>query len=171
VLARSSVVLPFSIVFAIVTWLAGDGVRAGSLVARSYISASTVVLLVATTSLPDLLRALEWFRVPRLLILIAQFLYRYLFVLVEQAQHMRMASRSRSGRGAHRQRSRFQAAAGALSVLFARSYERADGIHRAMLARGFSGHFPARTATPVHTGDFVFLATIGAAAVAIRMTA
>ena len=167
VLSRAAAVLPFSLVFAAVTWLAGDSPRAAALIARSYISACAVLLLVAVTPLPELLRALEWFRVPRLLILIAQFLYRYLFVLSEQAQHMRMAARCRSGR---RQRRGFQAAAGALSVLFARSYERASGVHHAMLARGFTGHFPALTPAPAGAADALFLAIAIAAAVGIRVS-
>lgn len=135
-LLRAGAVLPFSGMFALLVWLGGDHSRALALVGRSYISASAVLLLVSTTPLPALLRALEWFHVPGLLVTIAQFLYRYLFVLSEQAQHMRLAAACRAGNGARA--IRFQAAAGALSVLFARSYEHANGIHRAMLSRGFA---------------------------------
>lgn len=173
VLARAAVVLPFSLIFAAASWMAGDTARPAALIARGYISASAVLVLVATTPLADLLRALEWFRVPSLLILVAQFLYRYLFVLSEQAQHMRLAAACRSGSARSRsaQRSRFQAAGGALSVLFARSYLRAEGINRAMLARGFSGHFPALAQTPAGAGDFVYLAAAVTLAVAIRVAA
>jgi cobalt/nickel transport system permease protein len=159
VLLRAGAVLPFSLMFAAVSWTSGDSTRATALILRSYISAAAVLLLVSTTRLPDLLRALQWFRVPGLLILIAQFLYRYLFVLSEQAQHMRLAARCRTGaaRSQGARRSRFHAAAGALSVLFARSYMRADGIHRAMLARGFSGHFPSLTPQSARWADALFL--------------
>jgi len=170
-LARASVVLPFSLVFAAVSWAAGDVERPAALIARGYISAAAVLLLVATTPLTDLLRALEWFRIPSLLILVAQFLYRYLFVLSEQAQHMRLAAACRTGRARSRdaRRSRFQAAGGALSVLFARSYLRAEGINRAMLARGFSGHFPALTPSPAGAADFLYLAAAVVLPLAIRV--
>ena len=49
---------------------------------------------------------------------------------------MRLAARSRAD-------SSFRASAGALGVLFARTWERADGIYRAMLARGLIGRFPS----------------------------
>ena len=42
----------------------------------------SAVLLGATTSFPSVLRGLEALRVPRLLVLIGAFMYRYLFVIV-----------------------------------------------------------------------------------------
>ncbi len=47
-----------------------------------------------------------------------------------------------SGPRRFRARARFRASAGALGTLFAQSYARAENIHRAMLARGFSGSLP-----------------------------
>jgi cobalt/nickel transport system permease protein len=146
VLLRAAVVIPFCAVLAAANWLAGDPQQAVSLTVKSYLSALTALLLVASTPLPALLSALEWFRVPALLIVVSQFLYRYLFVLSEQAQHMHAAAISRSG-GMRRRKMRFRAAAGAVAVLFARSYARAEGIHRAMISRGFGGRLPS-TASP-----------------------
>ena len=137
VLLRAAVVLPFSVTFAGISLLAGDSPRAGALVMKSYLSAAAVLVVVGSTPLPRLLRSLERLRVPRFLLLVVQFLYRYLFVISEQAQHMRLAAQSRGGW-------RFRTAAGAVAVLFARSYARAEGIHHAMLARGFQG-----TVTPL----------------------
>lgn len=169
---RAGSVLPFSLVFAIVSIVAGDPARAGILIARSYLSACAALLLVATTQLPDLLRALAWFRIPALLVVITQFLYRYLFVLFDQAQNMRLAARCRTGvaRTRKARQSRFQGAAGALSVLFARSYLRAGGIHRAMISRGFTGTFPALAAAPPGWRDFAFLAGAVTIPAIIRVT-
>lgn len=138
---RAAFVLPLSIAFAVMSWLSGDPGRAVSLLVKSYVSAFTVVLLLSTTPFPDIARAAEWFRLPRPVILLMQFVYRYLFVISEQAQHMWQASRCRSGEHRTHRRRHFRAAAGALSVLFARSYERAENIQRAMVARGFRGRF------------------------------
>jgi cobalt/nickel transport system permease protein len=103
------------------------------------------------------------------LVLVAQFLYRYLFVISEQAQHMRLAAASRQGiPGVHR-RSRFRAAAGALAVLFARSYYRAEGIDRAMLARGFSGRFPLLTPLRLKVADGLFLVAMVAFLILVRV--
>lgn len=88
----------------------------------------------------------EWLRVPRFLLQVIQFLYRYLMVLMEEANAMRQAGSARgrpSGMGKLRAL-RFRQAAAVAGVLFARSYARAEAIHRAMLSRGFEGRLPAR---------------------------
>ena len=166
-LERAALVLPFSLVFGITTWLIGDHARAIGLFEKSYLSAWTALWLAGTTPLPRLLKAAEWFGVPRLLILTIQFLYRYLFVLSEQGQHMRLAAACRAGsRGATR--ALWRAAAGALAVLFARSYQRAEGIHRAMQSRGFTGTFPAVALGRFTLADAAFLALAVIPVVAVR---
>jgi cobalt/nickel transport system permease protein len=158
-LVRAGVVLPFTVVFAGVSWLAGDPARGATLVMKSYLSALAVLLLVSTTPLPVLLRGFEMTGAPRFLLMVAQFLYRYLFVISEEAQHMRKAALARGATvgGLAGNAARFRAAAGALAVLFARSYARAEGIHRAMLARGFPGYFRPLIELHLHRGDVLFL--------------
>lgn len=161
-LSRAAVVLPFTLAFALVSLIAGEPLRAVILLEKSYFSALAVLLLVSTTPLPQLLAALESLRVPRYLLMVAQFLYRYLFVLSEEAQHMRIAGLAKgatvSGWVAHGQR--FSAAAGALGVLFARSYVRAEGIHQAMAARGFQGHFRPLSQAHWSRADGVLVAAV-----------
>jgi len=170
-LARSGVVLPFSLVFAGISLLAGDAARAVALLVKSYLSALAVLLLISTTPMPQLLRGLETLGVPRFLLMVAQFLYRYLFVISEEAQHMRAASLARgaSAGGMVANRARFRAAAGALAVLFARSYARAEGIHRAMLARGFEGRFPPLRVSRFRLPDALLVFAAGGLAAAIRL--
>jgi cobalt/nickel transport system permease protein len=155
VLRRAAVVLPFCAAFAVISLLAGEPARALLLVEKSYLSALAVLLVVGTTPMPQLLRGLESLRVPRFLLMVAQFLYRYLFVISEQAQHMRMAGLSRGGLASRQ--TRFRAAAGALTVLFSRSFERAGRIHRSMLSRGFDGRIPVLAATRFRALDAAFL--------------
>jgi cobalt/nickel transport system permease protein len=82
---------------------------------------------------------------------VIQFVYRYLFVLAEQIWRMRNAAASRGGR------SSMAAAASIVRVLFAQAYRRAENIHRAMLARGYSGGalMPA-AAYRLNGADFLF---------------
>jgi cobalt/nickel transport system permease protein len=123
---RAGLVLPFALVFAAASWIGGDPGRGVALI-----------------------RGIEMFGAPRFLLMVAQFLYRYLFVISEQAQHMRKSAAARGGS--------FRGAAGALAVLFARSYQRAGEIHRAMLARGFQGQFHPLAAPHFHLADTIFL--------------
>jgi cobalt/nickel transport system permease protein len=170
-LARAAIVLPFTLVFAAVCWLSGDPARGLALVLKSYLSTLAVLLVVSTTPLPVLLRGLEVTGAPRFLLMVAQFLYRYLFVISEEAQHMSKAAASRgaSARGLVASAARFRAAAGALAVLFARSYGRAEDIHRAMLARGFLGHFHPLFALRFQTSDAAFAALASLAPVLLRV--
>lgn len=170
VLARAAAVLPFSAAFAVVSWLSGDTQRAAALIGKSYLSAVAVLLVVATTPLERFVRAMEALGTPRLVALVVLFLYRYLFVISEQAQHMRVAAACRAPR-----RTRlsggigFRAAAGAVGVLFARSYARAEGIHRSMFARGFEGRFPTVALDPPRLPDFLFLLLAAALTLAVRI--
>ncbi len=170
-LRRAALVLPFSATFALITWWSGDPQRALAIAEKSFLSGFGALLLIATTPLTSLLAALEWLRVPRLLILVTQFIYRYLFVISEQAQHMRLAAQSRHGPAGSRGSRRAGNAAGMVSVLFARSWERADGIYRAMLARGFSGRFIPSVRPHLHPADLGFLAASLCACLAIRLSA
>ena len=123
VLRRAAVVLPFSLTFAAISWISGEPRRAVLLMEKSYLSAWATLLLVATTPLPQLLRGLEMLGAPGFLLMVAQFLYRYLFVIADQAHRMRLAGLCRGGR--FRRAGGFRAAARAVGVLFVRSYERA----------------------------------------------
>jgi len=168
-LLRAMVVLPFSLTFGLLSWLVGDRWRAIGLVEKSYLSAVAVLLIIGVTTLPALLTGLERLGAPRMFVLVAQFLYRYLFVISEQAQHMRLAAASRQGNPHIHRKGRFRAAAGALAVLFARSYYRAEGIHRAMLARAFTGRFPLLDSQHFRPADAVFAFAISAFLILVRI--
>jgi cobalt/nickel transport system permease protein len=161
-LARAALVLPLAATFAAISALGGDPGRAVALLVKSLFSSYAVLLLAATTRLPELLRGVERLGAPRMLVMVVQFLYRYLFVLSETAQHMRLAAQSRGGW-------RWSAAGGAAAVLFGSAYARAEGIHRAMLARGFTGHIEADTPARIDAGDAAMLALVLGALAAARL--
>ncbi len=170
VLLRAAVILPISAAFAAISLFSGSTQRAIAIPEKSFLSAMGVLLLVGTTPLPGLLKALGSLGAPRIVVLVIQFLYRYLFVIFEQSQHMRLAAQCRGGFGGSR-RSRFAAAAGVLAVLFGRSYERAEGIHRAMLSRGFDGQLRLLSASRMTGRDAAFLVVAVAGALACRLGA
>ena len=98
---------------------------------------SSAILLGATTTFPSTLRALEALRVPRLFVLIAGFVYRYLFVVVDEVQRMRAALAARG----YRPRSALHAAAvgRVATALFLRTHARGERVYLAMLSRGYDG--------------------------------
>jgi cobalt/nickel transport system permease protein len=120
----------------------------------------SAVLLGATTSFPDVLHALERLRAPRLFVLIAAFMYRYLFVIMDEARRMRAAL---SARG-YRPRHALQASAlgRVATAMFLRSYERGERVHLAMLARGWRQTMPRLDVLVLQRTDVIFLAALGA---------
>ena len=63
--------------------------------AKAILGTLSAVLLGATTSFPDVLHALERLKAPKLLVLIAAFMYRYLFMIVDEVRRMRAALAAR----------------------------------------------------------------------------
>ncbi len=135
-LAQAAYVLPFSFAIAAVALLRGNTAQAVFFLLRSYISILTVLIVTRLVSTLDLLRAMERLGAPRFLIIVTEFLMRYLEVLRAEADAMRLAALCR---GAAQSR---LIAASSLGMLFVRSLERSTGIHNAMLARGFNGRLP-----------------------------
>jgi len=171
-IARAALVLPFSGVFAAIAWWTYGPAAALTLIAKSFLSVLAALIVAASTPWARLLDALALLRVPRPLVLVTQFLGRYLFVVTKQAAQMKFAAQSRDAatrRTGARVGRRFHAAAGAVGVLFARSSERAEGIYQAMLARGFNGRFPAPSSTPFAVRDAAFLGFAACATLAIRL--
>jgi cobalt/nickel transport system permease protein len=164
-MGRAALVLPFSATFALITWWSGDSLRALALAEKSFLSGMAALLLVGTTPLTGWTAALESWHAPRMLILVIQFVYRYLFVIAEQAQRMRWAAVCR---GSHKAGG-FRLAAGLVGVLFARSWQRADGIYHAMLARGFRGRFVPAAPAPFRAADALFFSACLAGCLAVRI--
>lgn len=151
VLLRGAVVLPFSVGFAAASWMSGRPDIALFVLLRSYLSALCVIVLLGSTQFPAILEALRRMGAPPLLLDTIQFVYRYLSLIGEQSKRMAIAA---SARGARRS---FTAVAGATGVLFARSYDRAEAVHRSMLARGYSGSLKPRVAAAFSAPDAVLV--------------
>ena len=75
---------------------------------------------------------------PRVMIMILSFMYRYIFVLVDEVMRMRQARDSRNFGGSRLWH--LKTIGNMTGTLFIRSYERGERVYAAMLARGFDGH-------------------------------
>jgi cobalt/nickel transport system permease protein len=150
--------------------LHGDGLETfAAVAAKATIGTVAAVLLGATTTFPSVLRGLEAMRVPRLFVLIAAFMYRYLFVIVEEAGRMRAALAARG------YQPRTALHAGILgrvaTALFLRTYTRGERVYVAMLARGYDGRMPRLAPLVLGRADVAFLAAVLTALVPLRVAA
>ncbi len=150
--------LPFSLV------VTDAGViRFFSILVRSWLSVQMAILLVSVTRFPDLIHALEHLRVPAVLTTIIAFLYRYLFVLVDEVYRLMRARESRSA-SLHGHKPgggilwRARIAGNMTGQLFLRSYERSDRVHNAMISRGYAGRLYTLNPHEMKTRDYFALA-------------
>ena len=104
VLKRSLVIFPFVLMIAIFIPFFKEGEVAGSyniwlwqvsvtysgllvlanVVTRAWLCIFSLILLSSTTKLADLLKGLKQLGIPRVLVLILSFMYRYIFVLADE---------------------------------------------------------------------------------------
>jgi len=136
---------------------------------KATIGTVAAVLLGATTSFPDLLHGLERLRLPRLLVVTAAFMYRYLFVIAAEGRRMRAALTARAYRPRHALQT---GALGRVAAsLFLRSHARGERVYLAMLSRGYTGAMPRLEPLTLTRSDVVFVALVLAALVPLRLAA
>lgn len=127
--------------------ISGEGLEQFATIAlKSWISVQAALLLAFTTPFHDLVDALRQLRLPRIMVAIISFMYRYLAVLADEATRMTRARASRSaaapdGRSGGSVAWRAKVTGSMVGSLFLRSYERSERIYAAMQARGFEGEF------------------------------
>ena len=121
--------------------ISGGWVSCASIVLRAVLTVSAALLLVGVTGFPDICRAMGRLGVPQAFTVQLLFLYRYLFVLTEEGARSSRARELRSFGGNGLGIGSYGSLVGHLLL---RTWMRADRIHMAMLARGFTGEFHAR---------------------------
>ena len=90
--------------------------------------------------------------------------YRFLFLTLSMAASLFTAVRSRGGGLMHSLRVQGRLFAGIFALIFIRSFEQGERVHRAMTSRGFSGSYSAYGAVPLPAPyEYLVLAVAGAA--------
>ena len=157
ILKRSLVIMPFVLLITIFIPFFKEGEVAGSyniwlwqvsvtynglhvlcnVLIKAWLSILSLILLTSTTKLANLLKGLEQLRMPRIMVMILSFMYRYIFVLVDEVIRMKQARDSRNFGGSRLWQMR--TIGNMTGTLFIRSYERGERVYAAMVARGFDG--------------------------------
>ncbi len=148
-------------------------VRFASILLKSWLSVQMAVILTASTPFQALLRAMRSLRVPPILVAIAGFAYRYLFVIGDEALRMMRARAARSGaaegQGGGNVLWRARVTGGMAGNLFLRSIERSERIYDAMLARGYDGEVRSLRSPVVRPADVLVALPFALALVAIQV--
>lgn len=187
VLKRSLVIVPFVIMIAIFIPFFREGELAGSYniwfwrvsvsytglqvlantVIKAWLSILSLTLLVSTTKLIDLLKALEELRMPRIMVMTLSFMYRYLFIMADEVMRMKQARESRSFGGSRLRQAR--TIGNMIGTLFLRSYERGERVYGAMVARGFDGQVRSLNRLSFGRDDAYFGAGFGLILISIGL--
>jgi cobalt/nickel transport system permease protein len=113
---------------------------------------SLMLVLLATTPLPDVFRAARALGMPRLLVTLMLLTYRYVFLLMEEFARLRIALRVRGFRNRANLHS-YRTIGQVSGTLLVRSQERSDRVGQAMRCRGFDGAFRTFTEFHAHWSD------------------
>jgi cobalt/nickel transport system permease protein len=145
--------------------ISAEGIRRFlSILIGSWLSVQVALLLAFTTPFHDLVDGLRELRVPRILIAIISFMYRYLAVLADEASRMMRARDARSALGTRTSggtlRWRATVTGRMVGSLFLRAYERSERIYAAMQARGFEGEFRHLRARALERVEIAWLIVI-----------
>ena len=104
---------------------------------KAFLAISMSVILTTTTDMMRLLKGMEKMKIPQITISIASFMYRYIFLLIDEVEKMMMAFHSRYIKMSFFQRVKIISQM--IGAIFIRTFERGERIYLAMESRGFRG--------------------------------
>ena len=139
---RVTLLIPMMLAFGISVPLTQSKAEAGwswtiALWLRCLVSFLSGLWLIRVLPFTELLPALIRWKVPKVLVAMLAFMYRYIFLLWEELASLRNARDARDFGQSWRQR--WVMNAQMIGLLLLRAMERAERSHQAMLARGWDG--------------------------------
>lgn len=108
------------------------------LTARVVSSLSVSFLVLYTTPLPEIIRALKVLRVPDALLMVISLASKYIFTFTQVIAEMHLAKKARLSGGVSGAQARGWAA-GRMALIFGKTRVQCEELFRAMTARGFAG--------------------------------
>lgn len=130
-----------------------------ALLAKGVAAMWALTILTATTPFPALLKSLQSIKVPLIILNIMNFLYRYVFLLIDEYERLQLGRNARAF--SDKTILKLKGIAWMVGMLFIRSFERADRVYHAMLSRGFDGHIVTNAQKPLNIKDMgIFIAAL-----------
>lgn len=147
--------------------ISGGWLSCASIVLRATLTLTAAIMLVAVTGFTAVCGALGQLGMPQALVVQLLFMQRYLFVLADDAAN---ASRARELRAFGSRGMGIGSFAAMTGHLLLKSWERAERIHMAMLARGFQGEFHLQRTSSFGFRELLFVAGWLAVFMILRFT-
>ena len=134
--------------------VSGGWVSFTSILLRFALTVGAALILIATTGLEAVCVGLARLRVPRVFVVQLLFMYRYIFVLIDEGAR---AVQAHHLRAPDRRRIRMRTFGPLAGHLLLRALDRAQRIHVAMLCRGFDGEIRLIRPLKARAADAAFL--------------
>lgn len=160
---------PQSVVFG--PWffsISGGWLTAGNIAIKFAFGVLALTALMCTTRFALLLEAMRRLGMPQVVVMQLGFLYRYIFVLIDEAMRVRRARDFRGAALAPVGR-RIMAVGGIIGTLFIRTLDRSQRIQIAMAARGYRGEPHSLNQLRFIGNDIIFLIAVSVYLVACRL--
>jgi cobalt/nickel transport system permease protein len=134
-----------------------EGLLSGLLILSRVTGGVMLLLLLSyTTSITKICMTARWMKIPDTLIEVLSFVYRYLFLLMEETETMMSSQRSRLGYKTWFKTIRSFGILGGMLII--RSITRAENAHSAMISRGYDGgRVLSIQLTPLKRNDYLML--------------
>jgi cobalt/nickel transport system permease protein len=126
-----------------------------TILTRSSILLLGLVFLNLSTPFNRLLSALRWFRIPVSFINLLTYVYRFLFIFIDEMERLFICWQSRYI--VLSLKKRFYYLANLIGALFIRAIERSENIYIAMKSRGYSGKIFVTEVQTIRSVDVLFL--------------
>lgn len=136
--------------------ISGGWLTAADIAIKFALGVLVLTAMMCTTPFALLLEAMRRLGMPRMIVMQLGFLYRYLFVLIDEAMRVRRARDFRGAALAPVGR-RLAATGGVIGALFSRTLDRSQRVHLAMAARGYRGEPLSLSRLRFTAADAVFL--------------
>lgn len=138
-----------------------------SILLRFCLTVLAVLALIATTGVDALGTAMRGLKIPQVVVIQFLFMYRYLYVLMDEVAR---TLRAHALRSPSQEKVRLKTWGSLSGLLLMRTLDRAERIHQAMLCRGFNGEMRLSRATGIRQADWVFLTAWAAFFLIVRMS-
>lgn len=145
---RMMIVIPFAFIVTIALAISQSALMNLSVysvvafhITKVLLAVIVLTMLSGTTSYQSMIAAISYFKMPKIITSLLYFLYRFIYLLVDELEELNVARESRDFKGSIilNMRSR----AWLLGTFLVRSAERSNVVYAAMAARGFDGTSPS----------------------------
>lgn len=125
-----------------------------SLLLKSTLMVTAGFLLIATTGIDDIARALSLMRIPSIFVLLFLLTYRYIFVLMDEASRLLKAYALRAPQ---QKGVKIKVWGSMVGQLLIRTYNRAQTIYQSMILKGYNGRYNIVIGRSIRLTDTVYL--------------